>query len=431
MRPRARGTLLGSLLVAGAVVVPAAPAHAEAADCLQVDPEAADLARTRDPSLPLEALGIPDLHERFERERRAPGAGVRVAVVDSGVAPRATGIRVVARETFSQGREVVDQHGTAVAGLVAGAPREGGLPVGVAPGADVVDVKVYDSRSPDDGTEDGVETANVVAGLAWVASRAEDLDIGVVNISLGLDADDRLERVVADLVAADVVVVAASGNRPTDPADPLYDDFGPQEGRDGERVTRLPGEDARGRVHPAAYPGVLAVSSTADGSGQPDATDLVLQNSDVDVAAPSFGAISYGVDGGTCAVPEYATSWSTALVSGVVAVLRSAYPRQNAEQITARVVTTASGTPGVRNVLTGAGVVQPTEALTRPLQPDERGRVERNRPVDGGTVRATAPPQEADLLADLRARAVWWGLLGGGALLLALVLRPVLARRRG
>lgn len=427
----ALGVALGAALVAGAVLVPAPPASAEAVDCLQVDPEAVEPAETRDPSLPLVALGVPALHEHLARAGVVPGAGVAVAVVDSGVSPRVgPSIRVTARRRLSQQGEVVDQHGTAVAGLIAGAPRAAGLPVGVAPGAGIVDVKVYDSRAPDEDTEDPVESANVAAGLAWVAENARDLGIGVVNVSLAMDADERLERAVRRLVAADVVVVAASGNRPTDPADPLYDDFGPQVDEAGEEVERRPGEDARGRVFPAAYPGVVAVSSTADGSGEPDATALILQNSDVDVAAPSFGAVSYGVDGGTCGLPLFATSWSTALVSGVVAVLRSAYPDETAEQIVARLVTTASGTPGVRTVLTGAGVVQPLEALVRPLDPDRQGRVERVRPEDGGTVRATAPAREADLLADTREQVVWWGLLGGGALLLALVLRPVLARRR-
>ena len=40
------------------------------------------------------------------------------------------------------------------------------------------------------------------------------------------------------------------------------------------------------------------------------------------------------------------------------------------------------------------------------------------------------PEEPDDVLASTRENAVWWGLVGGGTLLLALVLRPVLARRR-
>jgi len=35
-----------------------------------------------------------------------------------------------------------------------------------------------------------------------------------------------------------------------------------------------------------------------------------------------------------------------------------------------------------------------------------------------------------DPLDLMRDRAVWWGLLGGAAIVLALMLRPILARRR-
>jgi membrane-anchored mycosin MYCP len=45
-------------------------------------------------------------------------------------------------------------------------------------------------------------------------------------------------------------------------------------------------------------------------------------------------------------------------------------------------------------------------------------------------LRATAPVPSDDLLAGTRDDAVWWGLVGGGVLLLALILRPMLARRR-
>jgi membrane-anchored mycosin MYCP len=42
----------------------------------------------------------------------------------------------------------------------------------------------------------------------------------------------------------------------------------------------------------------------------------------------------------------------------------------------------------------------------------------------------SVPKEPKDVLASTRKNAVWWGLVGGGVLLLALVLRPVLARRR-
>src|SRR5262249_12940557 len=75
--------------------------------------------------------------------QKVPGRGVTVAVLDSGVATAGTGIPVVGRAT--EGTSTVRwYHGTDVAGLIAGPPAADGTPVGVAPGAGVYDVQVYD-----------------------------------------------------------------------------------------------------------------------------------------------------------------------------------------------------------------------------------------------------------------------------------------------
>ena len=83
------------------------------------------------------------------------------------------------------------------------------------------------------------------------------------------------------------------------------------------------------------------------------------------------------------------------------------------------------------NTLVGAGEVQALEALTRPMEIDDgRARTSaRARSCDEPQV-LSVPEEPDDVLASTRENAVWWGLLGGGVLLLALVLRPVLARRR-
>jgi membrane-anchored mycosin MYCP len=115
-------------------------------------------------------------------------------------------------------------------------------------------------------------------------------------------------------------------------------------------------------------------------------------------------------------------------VSGVLALIRSRYPHDGAAEAVARLVDTASGSPTAPTSLEGAGVVQPVEALTRPLP---AGGDPTGIPGGGRAVaRATAPEPQADVLAATRDHAVWWGLLGGGALLLAVLARPALARRR-
>ncbi len=79
--------------------------------------------------------------------------------------------------------------------------------------------------------------------------------------------------------------------------------------------------------------------------------------------------------------------------------------------------------------LTGHGVAQPVEALQRPLTFDDR-EVPETSETNNTVLKAQAPRPEADVLADTRHDAVWWGLAGGGALVVAMLLRPVLARRR-
>ena len=217
-----------------------------------------------------------------------------------------------------------------------------------------------------------------------------------------------------------MVVVAATGN-PPDEGGFLFPDLG----GDGR-----PGEDAAGLVFPAGYRHVVGVNATRSGehSGAP-VTDFVLPSSDTDGAAPTYGAVSVAVNGATCVIPEVATSWSAAEVSGVLALLRSRYPRDRAAQAVARLLNTANGTTAVPTRLTGVGVVQPYQALVRPLGPRRDGAVEVTT-VEHDAVRAVAPERPEDLLADTRHDAVWWGLVGGGILVVALLLRPVLARRR-
>jgi len=425
------GSLVAAVVLAagvlGAGVMGATPATGAVAladvDCERVglddQPVESDAA-----SAPYDLLGMRDAWARLDRRGQVAGAGVRVAVVDSGVADGAR-VPVAERVSFSTGKEIADYHGTAVAGLVAAPLRGTGpepLPVGFAPGAQVVDVRVYDSARPGEG-EVGVETERVAAGLRWVAGNAVRLGIRVATVALVVAPSDELEAAVRAVLDQDVVLVAGSGNRPAD-GEPLFDEL-------GEVRT---GEDAADAVFPAGYDGVLAVSATT--GGVPDADDetdvrgSVLQSSAIDVAAPTYGAVTTSVTGGTCVLPAVATSWAAAEVGGVVAMLRAAYPGQNARQVVARLVQTADGTAAVPNSLTGAGVVQPDEALARPLRPGPAGQVRASAEEPDRNPRATAPVPPADRLAETRRNAIWLGLIGGSALVVAALLRPLLARRR-
>jgi membrane-anchored mycosin MYCP len=375
------------------------------------------------PSAPLEELRIAEVTEQLAERGRGPGQGVGVAVVDSGIAEGVPVTVVDSRRDREHSRAdgVVYYHGSAVAGLIAGAPRPDGGPVGIAPEASLYDVRVYDApQDSDDGEVAGLTDAGVIDGLNWVADNVDrgSVPIRIVNVSLTLQPSDGLERAITRLKRKGVVVVAAAGNRPMSEDDPVLGDFA------GEP---RPGEDAARVVHPAGYESVVAASTSVP-RGE-DARSYIVQNSATDVAAPTLDAVSYALNGVSCHLPpEAATSWAAAEITGVLALLMSAYD-EPADRTVARLYRTATGPGDVTTRLTGHGVAQPLEALRRPLTFDDRGDLESSE-TDNTVLKAQAPRAEADVLADTRRDAVWWGLAGGGLLVVALLLRPVLARRR-
>lgn len=410
-----------ALVLAAASLLPAGPAPAYGAtgslcDSLDADSESSESDL---PSRPLQLLDIPRAWELLASRDIAPGQGVRVAVIDSGVAPAArTRVDVTEPASFVTG-EHASSHGTVLAGLVAGKPRPDGKPIGVAPAAEVVDLRVY--TDSDDSGSGGIPEGYVLAALRWLADNAEDEQIGVAVMAFDLGGSEQLAAAVREVVASDVVLVAASGNRPVEG----------QEGYEELGGAPRPGEDVGGTIFPAAYDDVLAVSATGVGvPGAPsDASTAVLLSSDIDVAVPTYGAVSVGLNGSSCVVQQVATSWSAGLGAGVAALLRSAYPRENAAQIMTRLRVTADGNHAAPTRATGAGVLQPVEALTRVLNPDRRGRVEQLPREAAGTGPVSPPPDQQDPVAGTLDDALWWGLLGAGGLAVASLARPLLARR--
>jgi membrane-anchored mycosin MYCP len=415
-------------VAAGSVLVLAPPAVARdddgPADCANIQAQADGTHYSTDQkSLPLEEMGVDDALVRLKKEHIKPGAGVTVAVIDSGVSDQAP---VTFAGHVDAGNKVAapsDYHGTAVAGLIAGAPRakKDGGPVGIAPAARILDVQVYDeaNASTDKGSPQSPMTVdNLRQGLQAVIDAVPAQGIRIVNMSLAIPDDDQIRDQVAQLTALGVVVVAPTGNRKELPPD-VPASF----------AQHTSGEDAGPYVHPADYPGVLGVSTTPAGSTDPNPMDWVLENSNTDIAAPSAGGVSYSLRGESCLLTDPATSYATAEVSGALAVLQSAYDESVPASVS-RLLETADGRPDVPNTLVGAGQVQLMDALTRPLEIDADGTVTSTGTVVQQPQVLDVPEEPDDVLASTRKNAVWWGLVGGGTLLLAVVLRPVLARRR-
>jgi serine protease AprX len=142
------------------------------------------------------------------------GAGVTVAVLDSGVAPSADLANVVFGADFTTGGTGLADaggHGSHVAGIVAGTGSlSGGAYAGVAPGARIVSVKVTNDTG-------GASYSGIIQGLQWVVKNKAAYNIRVANLSLGAPvqspyAADPLNAAVEMAWFRGVVVVASAGN---------------------------------------------------------------------------------------------------------------------------------------------------------------------------------------------------------------------------
>ena len=154
-------------------------------------------------------------------------------------------------------------------------------------------------------------------------------------MSLAIPDDAELRAKVAQLWDLGVVVVAPTGNRSAELPDDMPSTF----------EAHQSGEDA-GAVHP---PGRLRRRARrerhAGGSSNLDPTNWVMENSMTDVSAPTAGAVSYSLRGESCLLTDPATSYAAAEVSGVLALLQSAYDESIAASVR-RLLTTANGRSG-------------------------------------------------------------------------------------
>jgi hypothetical protein len=138
------------------------------------------------------------------------GAGVTVAVVDSGIDASHPDFarKIVAEQNFPGDGDILDHvgHGTHVASTIAGTgAASGGRYAGIAPDAKLFDAKVC--------TFDGCEESAIIAGMQWAAA---DRHAEIVNMSLGGPDSpglDPVEQALQNLSAQyGTLFVVAAGN---------------------------------------------------------------------------------------------------------------------------------------------------------------------------------------------------------------------------
>ncbi|HKY50954.1 MAG TPA: S8 family serine peptidase [Candidatus Limnocylindria bacterium] len=259
------------------------------------------------------------------------GAGVVVAVMDSGIGahPDLPDGKVVARANFAGTAGVgLDPagHGTHLAGIIA---AKGTTFRGVAPDARLVDIRVLDQNGH--GT-----LHDVVEGFDWLLENRRALGIRVLNLSLGTTQrysyhEDLLSALAESAWFAGIAVVAAAGNDgpsggtvATPGSDPFvitagsFDDQGTpalQDDRESAFSSRGPTIDGYAKPDVLA-PGRRVVSLRAMGS-------------QLELSRPERVVGSHGnaTKGNTnLYIRMSGTSVSSAMVSGVAALVLSVHP---------------------------------------------------------------------------------------------------------
>ncbi len=307
------------------------------------------------------------------------GAGVTVAVVDTGVAdvPDLAGRLRHVDVTAGQPGDGYG-HGTFMAGLVgADGTSSQGTHQGAAPQAGVLDVRVAEA----DGT---TSLSRVLRGLQAVAVRQRALNIRVVNLSLNSNSplprqQDPLDYALDALWHQGITVVVSAGNS------------GPAAGTisspaDDPTLLTVGSADENGTAD-RARDTVSEFSSrgVADATGDDAKPDLVAPGVHV-VSLRAPGSI---VDAGnpTARVDDAyfrgsGTSMSAALVSGAVADLLSARPELTPDQVKAVLKGSAYAAPGLADpTAAGSGLLDVAAAVVAdtPADADAGGTV----PGDG------------------------------------------------
>ncbi|MEU8217538.1 S8 family serine peptidase [Micromonospora taraxaci] len=261
------------------------------------------------------------------------GSGVIVAVPDTGVDPHPDlrGNLLVGTDVIpggsGKGQQDNDSHGTAMAGLIAAhgsANSQGAL--GIAPKAKIL--PIFDTPANREGDPDAL-----ASGIEFAIAEGAD----VISISAVAGASVRLQQAIRAAKNADIILVAAAGNRPPD------SNVG----------------------YPASEEGVIAVGGV-DRAGQHAAISVT--GPEIDVVAPAVDIYSTSYGG------KYSkgtgTSSATAIVAGAAALIRSKYPYLPAREVVHRLTATAidKGLPG-RDDEYGYGVIDLVAALTADVPP--------------------------------------------------------------
>jgi len=173
-------------------------------------------AKVQSSSITTDSIGADQVWAGAGSLKPLSGAGIGVALIDSGIDPRHASLanRVVVTKDFTGGDgSDAYGHGTHVGALIAGPAgqtADTSTNQGIAPGARLINLRVLDGRGAG-------KASDVIGAIDWAIDNASTYNIRVINLSLGAAVeqsykDDPLCQAVERAVSAGIVVVAAAGN---------------------------------------------------------------------------------------------------------------------------------------------------------------------------------------------------------------------------
>jgi len=259
-----------------------------------------------------------------------------------------------------------------MAGLIAarGHGADAGA-LGIAPKARILPVRYTDSIVG--------ATSRLPEAIRWAAEHGA----GVISMSFGMPDSPELEEAITVAQRADVVLVAAVGNRPN--------------------VSAV--------EYPAAYPGVIAAAGV-DRNG--DHAAVSVTGPQVVLSAPAVDIVTTDKRGQTGYRKATGTSDATAIIAGAAALVRARFPTLSAAEVVHRLTATARDRgPRGRDEQYGFGVLDVVAALTATVPPPTASAIP--------TAAPTGPAGDATAIPPARQERLSLGvtLVGLGCLLLA------------
>ncbi|NLY76358.1 MAG: S8 family peptidase [Firmicutes bacterium] len=288
-------------------------------------------------------VAVPTSGALIPHQAGITGKGVVIAVLDTGIDPHpdltTPSNRIFAwKDLLNEEDSPYDDngHGTHVAGIIAGNGRtSGGKYKGIAPDALLVGVKILDE-------EGSGLLSDVISGIEWCINSLAALNIRVINLSIGSEAQesfraDPLCRVTTAAWRHGITVCAAAGNS---------------------------GPESATINTPGINPVIITVGNLDDQNTLTNIDDFINPSSSrgptlegilkPDLVAPGTRITSLKVGGGYTTLSG--TSMATPLVSGAAALILQKWSELKPDQIK-RLLLRKARDLGVGPNLQGAGAL--------------------------------------------------------------------------